>query len=247
MRFTSKESILAQPIFPQVFLRRLSEKPLIPFIGAGVSKLAGCPDWNEFADNVLRFFIDEKILDYSKIEQHKTLSPFVKLQFARSLENEHKCKVDYKKILKGTSGTEIYKILNKLSLSFVTTNYDTLLDELQLLPEENYSESNQTSSEIQGKRNSLFEKQHFLEAHLKNPTVIHLHGSVNDSSSMILTVSDYLNHYANDREKSKDSDKENRVLTFLTDLFNKNTLLFIGYGLEELQILEYILLKKIAK
>jgi hypothetical protein len=25
-----------------------------PFVGAGASKLAGCPDWNEFADEALR-------------------------------------------------------------------------------------------------------------------------------------------------------------------------------------------------
>jgi hypothetical protein len=27
---------------------------LVPFVGAGASKLAGCPDWDEFANGALR-------------------------------------------------------------------------------------------------------------------------------------------------------------------------------------------------
>jgi len=55
---------------------------------------------------------------------------------------------------------------------------------------------------------------------------------------MILTTSDYLRHYSNDR-----SQRENRVLTLLEHLFEHKCVLFIGYGLEELEILEYVILK----
>jgi len=33
---------------------------LIPFVGAGASKLAGCPDWNEFADDALKGCFSER-------------------------------------------------------------------------------------------------------------------------------------------------------------------------------------------
>ena len=59
---------------------------------------------------------------------------------------------------------------------------------------------------------------------------------------MILTTQDYVRHYANDR-LSGDPQRENRVLTFLEWLFDNKTVLFIGYGLEELEILEYVILK----
>jgi hypothetical protein len=59
---------------------------------------------------------------------------------------------------------------------------------------------------------------------------------------MILTTRDYLQHYANDRSM-RDPQKENRVLTFLDSLFRDKTVLFIGYGLEELEILEYVIQK----
>ena len=38
--------------------------------------------------------------------------------------------------------------------------------------------------------------------------------------------------------------QENRVLTFLEHLFTHKTVLFVGYGLEELEILEHVLLKR---
>jgi hypothetical protein len=59
---------------------------------------------------------------------------------------------------------------------------------------------------------------------------------------MILTTQDYVRHYANDR-LSGDAAKENRVLTFLEYLFANRTVLFVGYGLAELEILEYVILK----
>ena len=59
---------------------------------------------------------------------------------------------------------------------------------------------------------------------------------------MILTTPQYLKHYANDR-LSGDVSRENKVLTFLESLFSQRTVLFVGYGLEELEILEYIFVK----
>jgi hypothetical protein len=60
--------------------------------------------------------------------------------------------------------------------------------------------------------------------------------------SMIVTTLDYVRHYANDR-RLKPTDPENPVLTFLEYLFSTKTVLFVGYGLEELEILEYVILK----
>jgi hypothetical protein len=58
---------------------------------------------------------------------------------------------------------------------------------------------------------------------------------------MIMTTGDYLNLYRNTFVPS--SRKENRVLAFLRSLFNERVVLFVGYGLDELEVLEYITLK----
>ena len=57
-----------------------------------------------------------------------------------------------------------------------------------------------------------------------------------------MNVIDYIQRYANDRGTGG-SATENRALTFLEYLFEQHTVLFIGYGLEELEILEYVILK----
>ena len=60
---------------------------------------------------------------------------------------------------------------------------------------------------------------------------------------MIVTTGDYIKHYAAYGRSPEDPDNENRLLTFLDFLFCEKTVLFIGYGLEELEILEYIIAK----
>lgn len=62
---------------------------LIPFVGAGASKLAGCPDWNEFADEALRVFVEHGKFSHAQLDQVKTLSPRVKLSIALALQAEH--------------------------------------------------------------------------------------------------------------------------------------------------------------
>ena len=59
---------------------------------------------------------------------------------------------------------------------------------------------------------------------------------------MILTTRHYVRHYANDR-MSENVKNENNILTFLDFLFSNRTVLFVGYGLEELEILEYVIVK----
>jgi hypothetical protein len=60
---------------------------------------------------------------------------------------------------------------------------------------------------------------------------------------MIMTTSDYIDYYAGYNRSSHDPVTEKPVLTFLDFLFRNRTVLFIGYGLEELEILEYVLAK----
>ena len=126
----------------------------------------------------------------------------------------------------------------------MTTNYDEWLDDhipdtsATLIP----SAAPSNRSAINPMR-VVHRVDEFVPALLSLPnTVIHLHGSVLDPEQMVLTTGDYLRHYANDRG-SAEAERENRVLTFLEYLFNNRTVLFVGYGLEELEILEYVILK----
>ncbi|NLS75393.1 SIR2 family protein [Bradyrhizobium brasilense] len=89
----------------------------------------------------------------------------------------------------------------------------------------------------------LVQSDEFTPANLNQPNcVFHLHGSVINPSGMIMTTRDYIRHYANDR-RSDDPAQENRTLTFLEFLFQQKTVLFVGYGLDDLEILEYVIQK----
>jgi SIR2-like domain len=223
---------------------------LIPFIGAGASRLAGCPGWADFADGALRQLVDKGNFTYSQLDQIKHLNPWVKLSIATTLAEDTKTPIDFEALLHPTvrakhlNGQRLYKSLFALGNIFVTTNYDRWLDERIAEPAASAVPllSPSTPSPATPMR-SIYNVNDFLPAVLTQAnTVVHLHGSVVDPSSMILTTRDYIKRYANDH-RTGDASSENRALTFLEHLFKNYTVLFIGYGLEETEILEYVILK----
>lgn len=222
---------------------------LVPFIGAGVSMLAGSPSWHGLADSAIQHFVKERKINLSQFEQLKHLTPRVKLAFAQSLEKKFGLNIDYQGILspvkhpKEEVGRKIYGYLSRLSSTFVTTNYDDWL--LRDLPSPDLSLSATSSGVTSGttvKKRPIYKVNDLIPANLSPNTVLHLHGSLLDPKEMILTTRDYTRHYSNDRGKD-----ENRVLTFLKYLFDEKNVLFIGYGLEELEILEYVIQKARAE
>jgi len=224
---------------------------LIPFVGAGASCLAGGPDWSGFADAALRQFIVAGKFSHAQLDQLRGQSPRIKLSIARALQQEHEIIIDYKNIFHQKlkkdcpKGMRLYGSLSALGKTFVTTNYDEWLDEEIVLPNVSIggAEPDPKIATSANKREILYKVKDLTPDSLnRSNTVIHLHGSLLAPDDMIVTTRDYVKHYANDRT-SVEADKENRVLTFLDYLFNKKTVLFLGYGLEELEILEYVILK----
>jgi hypothetical protein len=53
------DGLKAIPEIPPVLQDAAHRGVLIPFVGAGVSVLAGCPTWNELADGALRACIEQ--------------------------------------------------------------------------------------------------------------------------------------------------------------------------------------------
>ena len=221
---------------------------LIPFVGAGASRLAGCPGWVEFADGALSHFVANGQLDHAQLDQLRTAPPRVKLSLARSLAKDHGLPVDYQKLLHpngrtSADGLRLYGSLSRLGRTFVTTNYDEWLDEQLAPPIATITAGGPASVPSQGTaraRQVYFRPDDLTMANLDTEnTVLHLHGSLKEPQTMVVTTSDYVKHYANDRRAKE----ENPVLTFLDFLFSEKTVLFVGYGLDELEILEYIILK----
>jgi len=251
--FPMADGILPIPTIPLGLTDAAQRGVLIPFVGAGVSVLAGCPTWAQLADGALRACVEENRFTYGQLAQIENLAPRVKLSIARGLEIEHGFKIDYAKLIqprvndeKKEIGNRIYRSLGKLGTRFVTTNYDGWLDteipDVQRPVNPTVAPPN-TTANAPSTRRSIFKVNEFTPANLNlEKTVFHLHGSLADPSGMVITTSDYIGRYRNDRGED-DPERENRTLTFLEHLFSTKTVLFVGYGLEDLEILEYVIQK----
>jgi len=245
----SADSIPLIPEIPDTLADAGRTGTLIPFVGSGVSCLAGCPDWNKFADGVLDQLIGSGKLSHAQRDQLQGVVPRVKLSLALSLKDEHGLKIDFRSLLhphgwkEHPKGRQVYAALSKLANTFVTTNYDEWLDEDFSSPQLVVREGGgPAANAAPAKRTPLSKPSEFTAANLNLPNMVfHLHGSLEEPDQMIMTTQQYLKHYANDRRKS--DDRENVVLSFLDILFANKNVLFVGYGLKELEILEYVVLK----
>jgi len=198
---------------------------LVLFVGAGASMLVGLPSWSELAEKVLGDLREADFLDYSEIEQLKTLDAKKQLSIAYLIAEENNFEINIQQHLSPSRDEEdgIYKALNDIGCSCITTNYDELLSP-------RYTES-KDGSETPVIINRVFECNDFFANLLNRPgTVVHLHGSVSNRNSMVITTKQYLEHY----------DHRN-VQEFLGELFAKKVVLFLGYGLDEAEVLEHIL------
>src|SRR5260370_7124302 len=97
---------------------------LIPFVGAGASRIAGCPNWSEFADGALRFFVEQGKFSHGQLAQISHLNPRVKLSIARgfrpstrfpSISGKSCIPLDAKTIPRGDFSTRNSQTLNKHS------------------------------------------------------------------------------------------------------------------------------------
>lgn len=192
---------------------------LVVFVGAGISRLIKCPSWDGFADRVLEQLVPKGI-DYHELSQINGIrDPKKRLSIAKIVAEKKKLKIDYQSIFKvPLQPDNVYTYLNSFNSSFVTTNYEKYLrpDSRSGHPEEEWR---------------FYRREQLLRVNLdKNGNVVHLHGCLDDPDQMVITTKDYLEHYSSEE-----------VQTFLRYLFEEKTVLFLGYGLEEIEVLEYIL------
>jgi hypothetical protein len=215
------------PELPAEIRKSALDGNLVLFVGAGVSMLVNLPSWNVLAQKVLTEFCKEGYINYSELEQLKDLDPKKQLSIAETIASENGAKLELviSKYLTPREGSNIgiYNYLNKIGCVCVTTNYD------ELLSPSFHVKSDASTTAATTRR--ISHKEEFHAGLLNEPgTVIHLHGSVSYPDTMILTTEEYLEHY-----------DDKIVQHFLRELFDKKTVLFMGYGLDEAEILEHIL------
>lgn len=179
---------------------------LVIFVGAGASKLCGSPDWRGFANQVVDTLEKVGGLTFLEGEQLKGIGDSRRtLSIAMALAIEKKVVLDFDGILHPATpsavGVELYELLSSLRPVFVTTNYDKWLDR----------EGPGTTTDAPAPddsdptRGPITRPKYYLREHLTSDrlaergAVIHLHGSYSVPSSMVVSLKDYIEHYADER------------------------------------------------
>jgi hypothetical protein len=221
----SKASDLREiPELPDEIIQAGLNGELVLFVGAGASMLLGLPSWGGLATKALQSLQEKKLLNFSELEQLRNLDPKKQLSIATLIASENGQKLELSGYFEGKSeGASIYKSINDIGCVCVTTNYDELLTPRYL----DVDDGSKTPAAVK----RVCQREDFLAKHLDEPgTVIHLHGGISHPETMVVTTKDYLEHY-----------DDPNVQHFLGELFASKIVLFIGYGLEESEILEHIL------
>lgn len=215
---------------------------LVVFVGAGVSRLAGAPSWKGFANQLLEHLYTNGAVDHYEKSNLALLDPKKLLTICEIIQAEKKSipKPDYPAFIEGKADPAkwqpIYKSLYGFNAIFVTTNYDQFLDKvangaLTAPPSPEVPQNPEQSGVPATESKSFYLGKDLLESKLENGNVLHLHGSLEEVDSMIVTVPDYLEHYK----------PGSNAQQFLEKLFQGSyRVLFVGYGLDELEILEFL-------
>ncbi|MGE4399750.1 MAG: SIR2 family protein [Campylobacterales bacterium] len=203
------------PVLPPEIIEAVRSEKFAVFIGAGVSRSVGCLGWNELALNLLNRCEEEGLINNFEKESMSRQSDFKKIITICNhlLNNDDRFFAEMEKALNDTKVSKtnpnlekIYKPLFRLDAIFVTTNADRHINQLF------------TPQQIVSKN---FEK----DMPISNKYLYKIHGCIENQRSLVFTVNEYLEQYANNNE----------FQGFLERLFNECTILFIGYGLGEFE------------
>lgn len=191
------------------------------FLGAGISKLAGYKLWNELKEKVVDYFwknrerikkkdFDKSICDSLKDHSNNVRS-FDYLYYVNSELFEEAIKNIFKDD-KYCIKNQIYEYVNKLNNGknlFVTTNVD---DGFQ-----SYLGLHDSEVNIYPKINSKERKQ-----------LTYLHGRIDKPHSWVFTTNQYISAYNKQNSPCKN---------FISNISKENCILFMGYRLEENELL----------
>lgn len=227
---TLKE-IFAEGIhFDENILTAFEKGKLIFFIGAGVSRIMGVPGWDDFSSKLIcKAFPEYKVkssilrditnckekitIAYKEFEQQGKLNEFY-FEFGKAMKPDSK-------VFK--SKENIYEILNHFDALFLTTNADNLFEDVlgsPLCHED--CEIGVLKSEHLKRQNHLF----YLHGHYKEDINFY-------NNNLVFTAPQYVARY-----------NDEKFVEFLRAVFREdNTIIFVGYGLNEFELIDYIVTK----
>ncbi len=218
---------------------------LAVFVGAGVSRLLEIPLWAELAINVINYLKDNNHLNHAesrRLQGEKYTSKQIISIFHRIVKDKNEIKKFYEKYLVGkvNKNGNPYELLFELEEALakpvfkISTNIDLewekFLQGKVAKQKQNQNPQGQTSSAPVCYERSQYENfKHDQE--VVNNILYQIHGSMHNLDGAIITTSQYVNNYRD----------EKGLKGFLEKVFKECIVLFIGSGIQEFEILEHCL------
>jgi len=224
----NKKSNLPIPEVPEAIIDAINQDKLVVFLGAGISRLIGCDSWEKQSEHIIEKCSklndgngNSIINESQKKNLLNNFDPKKRITICSALLNESGFGDEFYDLLKSTvtadeEKTEKYNVYNELikfRALFITTNFDEYFDR-HFIPER-----------------IAYTPEKFAQKPDRNK-LYKIHGTISEKTSIVSTVPQYLTQYNN-------TDHTN----FLKKIFSECTILFIGYGMEEFELLDFIFLK----
>lgn len=217
------------PELPKEIKEAVNNNRLAVFVGAGVSRLIGCMGWDQLACNLVnRCFTTKKedgygLINYKEketllqnIDHKKTITICYHLLEKNGFES-----IFYEELEKSLKADKdliksqnIYDELYRLRGLFITTNADEHFD----------NKFEQTRI--------VWSEKDFDPFKIDRTKLYHIHGFIKDKNSLVFTVPQYIKRYNNQTFKK-----------FLEKIFSEFTVLFVGYGMAEFELLDFLITK----
>lgn len=214
------------PKLPQQIVDAVNSNTLAVFIGAGVSRIIGCGSWKTLANNLIEFCFSKSCINFKEKETLSAYDPKKSITICKSILTQKGFEGDFIKIIEDslksdkdrTNLINVYHELYGLRGLFITTNVDDCFhNKFERL-------------------NIAYKEEDFKFINNKDidkSKLYQIHGSLLSPDTLVFTVSDYLKKY----------NKSPNFQSFMKILFSDYVILFVGYGLEEFEVLDYLITK----
>jgi len=189
---------------------KLQKRKLIPFVGAGMSKPLGVPDWDDLVEEVAK----RTNQDAKMIKEKRDLLVAIEYLFIKGTTKvEEILATILEKADEPVPESLAHEYLAALDAPVIyTTNWDNIIEG--------------TYDRLSKPYNLVEKATDFLDLRSWEPTIIKYHGSLQHPKTLVVTESDYYERFGIDSPFD---------IRLRSDLMEKS-LLFLGYSLRDYNV-----------
>lgn len=220
---------------PPNLVDAINSNKLAIFIGAGISRYVDCESWENLSKKLVKKCREENVINFLEQESLLKINDKIKLisiayQALKDKngvfmkEMKYSLKDDNIKNIKNPGNnikerrfyeaSELYKDLKNIGNTFITTNADRYFDQF-FHP-----------------KNIIKDFKRDVPNRLNKDRLYKIHGCISDKDSLVFLMDEYIEIYNNPNFNN-----------FIKKIFGEYTVLIIGYGLNELELLKNIVPK----